>query len=226
MRPRDPLTSTSRRALLAAGAACLAGCAGAGGRSGDGTASRGNGQDGQDARDDASESSKSSESSESGGGSNADGPIRLPSVEAPGSPGGEVPVREPGTTSLVEFFATWCGPCKPQMAELRELRESFGPDELHLVSVTQEARPEKVRQFWERYDGTWPALIDESLVATDTYDVGGLPTTFVVDAEGAVAWRHVGGPIPDERLARAVRSAAGSRDGDGSGDGDGSDGGG
>jgi thiol-disulfide isomerase/thioredoxin len=216
MRPRDPFTSTSRRALLAAGAACLAGCAG-GGRSGDGAASGGSGQDGQDARDDASESSESD-----GGGSSADGPIRLPSVEAPGSPGGEVPVHEPGRTSVVEFFATWCGPCKPQMAELRELRESFGPDELHLVSVTQEARPEKVRQFWERYDGTWPALIDESLVATDAYDVGGLPTTFVVDAEGAVAWRHVGGPIPDERLARAVRSAAGS--GDGGGDGDGSDG--
>jgi thiol-disulfide isomerase/thioredoxin len=219
MRPRSP--SPSRRALLATGAACLAGCAGTGGRSGDGTASRGNGQneqdgqDGQDARDDVGEASESD-----GGGSNPNGPIRLPSVEAPGSPGGEVPVREPGTTSVVEFFATWCGPCKPQMAELRELRASFGPDELHLVSVTQEARPEKVRQFWERYDGTWPVLVDEALVATDAYDVGGLPTTFVVDAEGAVAWRHVGGPIPNERLARAVRSASGSGSGEGDEDGD------
>jgi thiol-disulfide isomerase/thioredoxin len=210
MRPRTP----SRRALLAAGAACLAGCAGTGGGSGDGAADE---QDGQPARD-GNGDGESNGASESTGRTGRDGPIVLRSVEAPGSPGDEVRVREPGTTSVVEFFATWCGPCKPQMAELRELRASFGPDELHLVSVTQETRPEKIRGFWERYDGTWPALVDEALVATDAYDVGGLPTTIVLDPDGAVAWRHVGGPIPDERLAEAVRSAAGSASDSGSGD--------
>jgi thiol-disulfide isomerase/thioredoxin len=173
----------SRRAVLGASGAALTGLAGCTSLSGGGD-SGGSGS----------------------GATTADG-LTLDTYDVAGSSGETVPVREPGAVTLLDFFATWCAPCKPMMAELRQVRSEF-PD-IHMLSITWEQEQAAIEDFWTEYEGTWDVASDPQLETGEQYDVGGqLPTTLVLDAEGNEAWRHVGLARAD-KIGSQVEAAQG-----------------
>jgi len=128
----------------------------------------------------------------------------LEALEVGGSPGGDLAVNPAGEATLVDFFATWCQPCKPQMEGLGEIRDRF-PD-FAMRSITNESDRDAVRAFWEEYDGTWPVLIDPDGEAQREYRPPGVPTLLVFDAEGEEVWSHTG-LARTERIATAVENA-------------------
>ncbi len=128
----------------------------------------------------------------------------LESLDVGGSPGGDLAVNPAGEVTLLDFFATWCQPCKPQMEGLGEVRERF-PD-LAMRSITNETDREAVRGFWTQYDGVWPVLIDADSEAQTEYQPPGVPTLLVFDAEGNEVWSHTG-LARTERIATAVENA-------------------
>jgi thiol-disulfide isomerase/thioredoxin len=132
--------------------------------------------------------------------------VPLESVAVGPSPGGELPVQPEGTAALLDFFATWCAPCKPQMSTLRSVRETFDQESLSMLSVTQETDTDAVKQFWREYDGTWPVAVDADLVASRRYDVTSIPTLIVLSADGTEQLRHVG-LASEQRLRDAVQDA-------------------
>jgi thiol-disulfide isomerase/thioredoxin len=132
----------------------------------------------------------------------------LPSVDVgvPGSEGGLVAVRPPGRVVLFDFFATWCAPCRAAMPTLRAVRDRFPRESVFVVSITTERDAAAVRTFWERYDGTWPVLVDPGMRTGRRYGATTIPTTVVVTPAGDVVARHAG-LVDESRLAADVAAA-------------------
>lgn len=132
------------------------------------------------------------------------GGLTLQTVDVRSSPGTKIAVAPTGQVVLLDFFATWCAPCKPQMKSLRSVHEKF-PD-VHLLSITTETDDDAIQEFWEEYEGTWPVAKDPELRATEQYDVGGIPTLIVLDPDGGEVWRHIG-LAAQKDIERAIRDA-------------------
>lgn len=125
-------------------------------------------------------------------------------IDVGGSSGDVVPVKPAGSVALLDFWATWCAPCKPQMAELGTIREQF-PD-LHMLSITNEDDTAAIKQFWREYDGTWSVAMDPELRTNQRFGVNRIPTLLVFDANGSEVWRHTG-LAAAESIADAIREA-------------------
>lgn len=121
-----------------------------------------------------------------------DGRLTVEGVEATGSTSGELTVNPPNTVSLVEFFATWCSPCKDQMSTLRALRADYSRETVSFISITQENKPDAVKNFWKEYEGTWRVGIDEGGTVTQKYGIRGYPTAIILLPDGTKVAEHVG----------------------------------
>lgn len=156
----------------------------------------GNGSDGQ--ADGGTETTRD-------GAAGGDG-LTLPSVDVGGSPGGLVALRPAGTVVLLDFFATWCPPCAPEMANLREVRRRFDPSDVFVVSITQETDETAIEAFWEEHRGTWPVVTDPGARAMRRYDVTTIPTILALAPDGTPVERHTG-LVGETALVEAVDAA-------------------
>lgn len=136
--------------------------------------------------------------------------VSVDAIDAPGSPGGELRVPEPGRVTFVEFFATWCHVCENSMPAVGAAYDRVG-DGVQFVSVTNEplghaVTREEVRQWWRDHDGRWPVAADEDLALTEALDVRSVPTVVVLDADNRVTWTGTGKHSADtlvEKIAAA-----------------------
>jgi peroxiredoxin len=111
-------------------------------------------------------------------------------------------IRE-GKPILIEFIALDCNPCiswaQSPGGSLRELYGNYG-SEIEFVTVVTSLEgvghitptPELVREFKEQYGTPWTYLVDNGTTVRNLYGVVALPTVFVIDRNGYVAWTHTG----------------------------------
>ncbi len=109
-----------------------------------------------------------------------------------------------GQVVLLNFWATWCGPCLEEIPALVDLYEDLHPAGLAIVGVSlDEEGEEVVAPFAARFNINYPVALDqEGTVAEAFGGVWALPTTYVIDAEGAVVERIIGVyPVEERRPA-------------------------
>ena len=97
-----------------------------------------------------------------------------------------------GRMVIVNFWATWCGPCIAEMPSLQALVARLGEKNVALVGVNFHESPQKIRDFQARYKVQFPLLRDAWQEASAAWKVAVLPTTFIVDANGTLRYRVVG----------------------------------
>jgi len=107
-----------------------------------------------------------------------------------------------GKVRLVDFWATWCAPCREEIPMLNELQETFG-DGLQILAISDEDSG-VIREFVEEYDVHYTNLVG-TVDVTEAYGVLGLPTAYLLDGEGRIVESFMG-PKPRKVLTKKIRS--------------------
>jgi len=97
-----------------------------------------------------------------------------------------------GKVTLVNYWATWCGPCRQEIPQLVALQDRYG-DQLQVIGIsTDEGDPANVRAFAEEFQMNYPVVMATTDINRQFPGVFALPTSFVVDTEGRIVQTHVG----------------------------------
>ena len=115
---------------------------------------------------------------------------------------------------LVHFFATWCEPCRDEMAALQRLTARFAPDRLKILAINVGEPDSRVRRFFDALPIDFPILLDRDKAVTKSWQVATLPTTFVLDrtlaprfvVEGDLDWASADA---NQKLAELVDPSPG-----------------
>jgi len=97
-----------------------------------------------------------------------------------------------GQVVVLNFWATWCPPCKVEMPTLEQHYTDYMAQGLVVVGVEAGESKAEVQAFATNQRLTFPILPDEKATVTDMYRVSALPTTFVIDRQGLIVQQHLG----------------------------------
>ena len=112
-----------------------------------------------------------------------------------------------GKPALVNFWASWCTPCKKEAPELERLASGLN-GRARLVGVDWADSAQNAREFAERHHWTYPNLRDADGGTGDRYHLAGLPTTFVLDASGRIR-QALRGPQTTAGFSKALADVRG-----------------
>lgn len=109
-----------------------------------------------------------------------------------------------GHPILINFWATWCGPCRLEMPEI--VNRSSTASDLLVLAVNVQEEPDPIAAFASDFNMTMPVVRDVDAKIRDLYQIRGMPTSVFVDREGKVAtyWEGVLTPSRLEELLAAI----------------------
>jgi len=107
-----------------------------------------------------------------------------------------------GTVQLVDFWATWCAPCREEMPMLKELNAMYKDQGLRILAISDED-PEVVKKFVGAHDIPFITLVEDGDAAAK-FGVLSLPTAFLIDRDGKIAETFYG-PKPRPELEGRIR---------------------
>lgn len=124
----------------------------------------------------------------------------------------EQPVKEvklssfKGKVVLIDFWATWCGPCKETMPKIEALFAKYASKGLEVMAISNERRAE-VRGFRAKSGVTYPFYVDIWNEATMRFKVDMIPQLYVIDRKGQIALHEIGSDLDIPKIERALDTA-------------------
>ncbi len=109
-----------------------------------------------------------------------------------------------GRPVLLNFWATWCPPCRYELPFLQEIYDEWSGRELVLLTIDVGENPASVRDFVANNNLTLPVLLDTNRSVAQKYAVTAYPTTFFIDREGMVKQKIIGAFPSKEALAKKL----------------------
>ena len=117
-----------------------------------------------------------------------------------------------GKVVFVNFWATWCIPCRLEMPAMERLYREFKGQGLVILAVNVQERPGPVRTFVRELELTFPVVLDSKGAAAMAYAVRGLPATYLIDRNQVIVGRAIGAREWDSKDGRAyIRALLGER---------------
>ncbi len=97
-----------------------------------------------------------------------------------------------GKVVILDFWATWCEPCKEEIPHLIEMQNKYGAQGLQVIGISMDDDEAPVRGFQQQFHVNYPVAVGSAKLADQYGGVLGLPITFVIDREGRIVSRHIG----------------------------------
>ena len=98
-----------------------------------------------------------------------------------------------GKVVFLNFWATWCSPCKKEMPSMEALYKQFKEKDFVFLTISVDYEGgKKVREFIEKHHYAFPVLLDPKCETLDLYEVKGIPTTIIIDKKGIMIGKAIG----------------------------------
>jgi len=114
-----------------------------------------------------------------------------------------------GKVVLIDFWATWCGPCREALPHMREIAKKFQGQPLVVLSVSLDSDEQKWKDFVAKNEMTWPQYRDGGFDGSiaKMFSVEAIPHTFTIDADGVLQDEHVGDAAIEGKLKKLIARA-------------------
>ena len=97
-----------------------------------------------------------------------------------------------GKVVLLDFWATWCEPCRQEIPHFVDLQNKYGTQGFQIIGVSMDDGPGPVRQFYQQFKMNYPVVMGNAKTGELYGGVFGLPIAFLLDRDGKVRLRHIG----------------------------------
>jgi thiol-disulfide isomerase/thioredoxin len=97
-----------------------------------------------------------------------------------------------GKVVLLDFWATWCTPCREEIPHFVELQQKYGPAGFQTIGISMDDSVEPVRQFYRDFHMNYPVALGGAKIGMLYGGVLGLPIAFVIDRDNRIVSKHVG----------------------------------
>jgi thiol-disulfide isomerase/thioredoxin len=105
---------------------------------------------------------------------------------------GKLPETLPGKVVIVDFWASWCGPCKASFPVMEQLYQRYGKDGLVIIAVNLDDNRADMEGFLKKNPVSFAVVRDANKQLVSQVDIGSMPTSFVLDGAGMVRSMHNG----------------------------------
>ncbi|MBI2325237.1 MAG: TlpA family protein disulfide reductase [Chloroflexi bacterium] len=108
-----------------------------------------------------------------------------------------------GKIVIVNFFASWCIPCKEEAPALVRVWERYRKADVVFVGIVYQDSPQAAKEFHDRLGQTWPIAMDDNARTALAFGVFGIPETYFIGTDGVIAGRRIGA-IDEATLIRGI----------------------
>jgi cytochrome c biogenesis protein CcmG/thiol:disulfide interchange protein DsbE len=116
-----------------------------------------------------------------------------PDVNLPLIDGGQLRLSSyRGKVVLLDFWATWCVPCREETPHFVDLQQKYGGEGLQIIGVSMDDSPDPVRTFYQQFHINYPVVMGTADVGSAYGGVLGLPIAFLIDRDGRIYAKHIG----------------------------------
>jgi cytochrome c biogenesis protein CcmG, thiol:disulfide interchange protein DsbE len=112
-----------------------------------------------------------------------------------------------GKAVVLNFWASWCIPCKEEAPRLQAASRRWAADGVVVVGIDSQDFRGDARRFARRYGVTYPIVHDGPGKTRDSYGVTGFPETFFIDRRGKLVGDHIQGPVSTSQLRDNIKTA-------------------
>ncbi len=97
-----------------------------------------------------------------------------------------------GRVVLLDFWATWCEPCRAEIPHFVELQDKYGSHGLQIIGVSMDDSADPVPAFYKQFKMNYPVVMGNAQIGEEYGGVLGLPIAFVIDRQGFIRAKHMG----------------------------------